>query len=71
MSKDLFGAELEVAILVGFFEELRPLLFENVLMLLEAERSELLTGIDCRESTSSSPDDATEPLLWELNLSLS
>lgn len=71
MSKDLFGAELEVTILVGFFGELGALLFENVPILLGAECSELLMGSDCRESMSSSQDDATEPLLWELNRSRS
>lgn len=45
MSKDLFGAELEIT-LVGFFEELRALLFEYVLIPLGAEWSELLIGID-------------------------
>lgn len=36
-------------------------------MLFGVERSRLLMEMDCGESRSSSPDDATEPLLWELN----
>ena len=64
-SNDLFGAELESPVRVGFLEKAGALLLENAPTLLEAEMSELLIGTDCRESTSSSPDDATEPLLWD------
>lgn len=66
-SKDLFGAEDEDTILAGLFEKATALLFEKAATLLEVDRSKLPTGRDCRESTSSSPEDAMEHLLCELN----
>lgn len=62
-SNDFFGADVEDTILAGFFEKAKVRLFDNAPTLLEVARSKLPTGRDCRESTSSSPDDATEPLL--------
>lgn len=74
MSKDLFGAELEETVLLGFWAKgaLLVLLFLELLVLLEFERSEPSTITGGKASTSSSAaEDAIEPLLWELNMSLS
>ena len=61
-SNDLLGAEFD-KVLVGFLEKPIVLLFGDLPMLLGTERPEVLIGTDCSESASSSPDDATEPLL--------
>lgn len=61
-SRDLLGAEVEETILC-FLEKARALLFENEIPPFDNELSKLLIGIDCRESKSSSPDEATEPRL--------
>ena len=61
-SKDLFGAELEETVLIGFWAK-GALLFLMPLALLELDRSEESTITDGRDSTSSSAEDTTEPLL--------
>ena len=66
-SKDLLGAELGDTILADFLEIEGDLLFENEPSLLEPNRSRLPTGMDWRESRSSSLEDTTEPLLCELD----
>lgn len=60
-SRDLLGAELET--ILCFLEKARALLFENEIPPFDNELSKLLIGIDCKESKSSSPDEAIEPLL--------
>lgn len=71
MSKDLFGAELDGNVFIGFLEKAGALLFGSALPLLAVARSKLPTEIDCGESASSSQEDAIDPLLWELNWSRS
>lgn len=61
-SRDLLGAELEETILC-FLERARALLFESEIPPFDNELSKVLIGIDCKESKSSSPDEAIEPLL--------
>ena len=68
-SNDLLGAEDGEAVLVDFFEMTGALLFEKPR--LDDGRSKLPTWIDCIDSASSSPEETTEPLLWQLNGSLS
>lgn len=60
-SRDLLGAELEI--ILGFLEKAGALLLENEIPPFDNELSKLLIGIDCKESKSSSPDEAIEPLL--------
>lgn len=62
-SKDLFGAEDGDTSLADFFENATVLLFEKAATLLGVDRSKLPTGRDWRESRSSSPEEAIEPLL--------
>lgn len=61
-SKDLFGAELDETVLLGFWAK-GALLFLMPLALLELDCSEASTITDGRDSTSSSTEDTTEPLL--------
>lgn len=71
---DRLGAELGDITLADFLLNPEALLFGYKPTLTGSEQAVLLTETDCKESassSSSSPDDATEPLLCELNLSRS